>query len=514
MAEGIGMGTLRLVRDSQLLGEWRFSRRHEKEVAQLHRHLERQIKGESYEEAPDKPTSQSESERRTRCEKCDRPIPSWSEVCPACLSQRKVLSRLLDWIRPYRAATITAFVLSVLVTAAEISRPFLTRPMANYGLGVARGVKANYHTLLFYVGLMTGLILFAALGGAVRQWLLAKLGSRVARDIRDQSYAHLHKLSLSFYVKKPTGSLVTRITSDSDRIWDFIAWTLIEVAMSFITIVGVAAGMFYMNWRLALCALIPVPAMLVLTMVFHKRMHMHHHRIFHRWSQMTSVVSDALPGVRVIKAFSQEKREVSALRRQEPGGVPERAGHDLAVDGFWAGAATGQPGGRADRLAGGRLVGGHRAPMAWTRARCGPSPAAMWMFYGPIHMISHMDRMFNRAATSVQRIFDILDTPPLVFSKSGAIVAQGPARPDRAAQRHLQLRRRAAGAQERQPGDQAGGDDRPGRAFGRRQDEESGRRRDDGSGRTSESGSCPGRDSARRHCRSWNPTGESLRWQA
>ena len=421
MAEGIGMGTLRLVRDSELLGEWRFSRRHEKEVAQLHRRLERQIKGEAYEEAPDKPTSASESDRRTRCEKCDRPIPAWSEVCPACMSQRKVLSRLLDWVRPYRAATIAAFVLSLLVTAAEISRPFLIKPMANKGLGIAHGATPDYRTLLFYVGLMCGLIAFAAVGGAFRQWLLAKLGSRVARDIRDQSYTHLHKLSLSFYVKKPTGSLVTRITSDSDRIWDFIAWTLIEVVMSFITVIGVASVMFWMNWQLALCTLIPVPAMLFLTIVFHKRMHMHHHRIFHRWSQMTSVVSDALPGVRVIKAFSQEKREVSRFGEKNQAVFQS----ELDMISLWTVFGpvlqlASQVGVLIVWVVGGWWVvkgtNGMDAGTLWAFT------GAMWMFYGPIHMISHMDRMFNRAATSVQRIFDILDTPPMVFSKSGAIV--------------------------------------------------------------------------------------------
>ena len=131
-------------------------------------------------------------------------------------------------------------------------------------------------------------------------------GSTVSRDIRHRTYEHLHKLSLSFFSKRPTGTLVTRITSDSDRIWDFVAFTVIESIISVLTVGGVAASMFLMNWKLACIVLLPIPVMLFFTLYFHRKLHVGHYLMFHLWGLMTAVVADVLPGVRVIQAFGQE----------------------------------------------------------------------------------------------------------------------------------------------------------------------------------------------------------------
>jgi ATP-binding cassette subfamily B protein len=110
--------------------------------------------------------------------------------------------------------------------------------MLDRGLGLSPDHEADYGLLLKYVAILAGLILFAAVAGAIRQRIMGMLGSRISRDIRDRTYEHLHKLSLSYFSKKQTGSLVTRITSDSDRIWDFVAFTVIEATTSILTILG------------------------------------------------------------------------------------------------------------------------------------------------------------------------------------------------------------------------------------------------------------------------------------
>jgi ATP-binding cassette subfamily B protein len=291
--------------------------------------------------------------------------------------------------------------------------------MVNDGLGAERGKHANYSILLMYIGIMAGLMILSALARAWRERLMAVLGSTVSRDIRDRAYEHLHKLSLSFFSKRPTGSLVTRITSDSDRIWDFVAFTVIESVTSILMIAGVAAAMFMLNWKLACIVLLPVPVMLLTTLYFHRKLHIGHDRLFHMWGVMTAVVADALPGVRVIQAFSQERREVNRFRQKNDqyydrevgmitvwtlfGPVMQFCTH-IGILLVW-------------------IVGGY-----WTVENSNGMNIGklitftgyMWLFYGPIHMIAHMDRQLNRAATSVQRIFEILDTAPAIFSKSGA----------------------------------------------------------------------------------------------
>lgn len=416
MVEGVGMGLLRLLESDVALAEYRYSLRHAKEVARLHRVLERKLKGEEEAESF-ADTGPAGEEKKIRCDTCGRVIPPWAEVCPSCLSKRRVLNRLLDFVKPYRWNAITGFVLALVGTLIGLVRPYLTRPMLDRGLGMAAGFKANYRTLLLFVGLMAGLSVLGAITECLRERIMARLGSRIARDIRDRTYAHLHKLSLSFFSKRPTGSLVTRITSDSDRIWDFIAFTLVESVISIVTILGVGTALFLLNWRLACIVLIPIPVMFVLMIIFHTRLHAGFHRLFHRWSVMTAVIADALPGVRVIKAFSQERREVERFGARNREFYEDEVGMITlwtlfrpvmhlctqvgtilvwVVGGYW-------------------VIQGHMTAgtlMAYV--------GYMWMFYGPIHMVAHMDRMFNRAATSVQRIFEILDNEPIIYSRAGA----------------------------------------------------------------------------------------------
>ena len=420
LVEGVGMGLLRLLEGERSCAEFRYTLRHVKEVAKFHRHLEWRVEGEKDTSPPAEQAR--DKEKKVRCEKCGRVIPPWGEVCPSCLSRRKVLSRLLDFVQPYKWMAVPGFALAILATLSILVRPYLTRPMLDNGLGLAEGRDPDYRLLLMFVAIMGGLTLFGAVADCIRERLMATLGSRIGRDIRDRTYAHLHKLSLSFFSKKATGSLVTRVTSDSDRIWDFVAFTIIEAVVSILTIVGVGVALFVLNWRLACIALLPIPLMLFLMVVFHNKLHSGFHRLFHRWSQMTAVAADALPGVRVIKAFSQEQKEVDRFGeknrqfyRDEVGMITlwtlfrpvmqfcSQIGTILVwvVGGYWT---------IQGRMSAGTL-------MAYI--------GYMWMFYGPIHMIAHMDRMFNRAATSVQRIFEILDTEPTVYSPAAARSASG-----------------------------------------------------------------------------------------
>ena len=420
IVEGVGVGILRLLKDGAIAGEYRFSRRHAKDVARLQRRLEKIITGDEGEEPP--PEAKGAGDKKIRCEKCDRVIPPWSEVCPACLSRRKVLSRLLDFVGPYKLRAAGGITLALLATGAHLVRPFLTRPMLDRGLGTAPGVEANYSLLLMYILLMAGLTVFGAVAEAVRGRLMATLGARMARDIRDRTYRHLHNLSLSFFSRRPTGSLVTRVTSDSDRIWDFVAFTLVELTIAILTVIGVGVALFVLNWKLALIVLTPIPLMFAITILFHRKLHTGFHRIFHRWSQMTAVAADALPGVRVIKAFSQEKREVDRFGRRN---LAVYEGETDMIRFFTLFRPLMQFCSQIGTLLV-WIVGGYWVVRGWmTAGTLVAYIGYMWMFYGPIQMIAHMDRMFNRAATSVQRIFEILDTEPAIFSGASATRACG-----------------------------------------------------------------------------------------
>ena len=142
------------------------------------------------------------------------------------------------------------------------------------------------------------------------------MGERITADLRHQVYAHLHDLSLRYFAKRRTGSLITRVTNDTDRLWDFIVFGSIDLVRDVVMIAAIAAVMFCINWRLASIALLPLPVLGVLTYKRGMKMQKMFGRLWTYWSRMSAVVGDALPGIRVVKAFANELREIERFDRR------------------------------------------------------------------------------------------------------------------------------------------------------------------------------------------------------
>ncbi len=307
------------------------------------------------------------------------------------------------------------------MTGMGVAQPWLIKLLINQGFGAKDGVPSNYGVVLTVVGVMAGLMVFR-LGGQILQLRLSLgLGTLVSRSIRQKIYAHMHKLSLSFFATRQTGALVSRITQDTERLWRFVSSTVIEIVLAFLTLFAVGICLFIMDWRLACFTLLPIPLMTFLMIFFHKRLRRAFRQMWFRWEQMTAVVADALPGVRVIKAFSQEQREVDRFESRSTALFNEEQRYISGARSVFAPLmlfASGF-GSIIVWLVGGWWLCQGQTDMGTLMA----FQAFLTMFLRPIHEIAHMDEMFNRAATSAHRIFEVLDTEPAIFSRTGATKA-------------------------------------------------------------------------------------------
>ena len=414
--EGLGMRLLRLTREGEKLAEFRFTLRHAKSAARIHRQLERILHGDGRPADADEPARPDE--KKLRCDKCDRVIPAWAETCPACMNRRKILFRLLDFARPYAGRAVAAFVVALAMTAMAVAQPWLLKPLVNHGLGAQRGVRSDYSVVLLVVGIMIALTALRLVGQIVQLRLSLRLGTMVSRSIRQKIYAHMHKLSLSFFASRQTGALVSRITQDTERLWQFVSSTVIEIVLAFLTLIAVGACLFVMNWKLACFTLLPVPLMLFLMVFFHKRLRLSFRRMWFRWEQMTAVVADALPGVRVIKAFSQEQREVDRFEDRSTALFNDECRYIAGVRSIFAPLMLFSSGLGSIIV---WLVGGWWLCQGQTElGTLMAFQGFLAMFLQPLHAIAHMDEQFHRASTSAHRIFEILDTEPAIFSRTGA----------------------------------------------------------------------------------------------
>ena len=226
-----------------------------------------------------------------------------------------------------------------------------------------------------------------------------------------KTYAHMQTLSLDFFSGKRTGDLMSRVGSDTDRINIFLSVNLIEFASDVMLVLLTAAVLIWINPWLALVTLAPFPLVVWLVYAVRKGLRRGFARASVAWADMTSVLADTIPGIRVVKAFAQEAREVDRFV----------AANDRVLD-------------ANDRV---NVVWAFFGPLVSLFSEIGLLivwVAGAWMvfsgsvtvgmltaflpyisrFYGRIESMIHMVPATQRAATSAQRIFDILDCQPSV----------------------------------------------------------------------------------------------------
>jgi ATP-binding cassette subfamily B protein len=436
IVEGLGVDRLVVVVNDSLAAEMRYSRRHRATMTRLHRKLQRHIKpakdGEQVDSRPDwLEAVEREAEKKEHCLKCGELIPSFAEgVCPRCAAQRKILWRLLDEAKPYKWRVRVTLALTITVSLMAALPGFLQKQLIDRaidpsvyhgGAGVPWDVRER--ELAVWSILLLATIVISEWLNSIRLRVLALMGERITADLRHKIYSHMHELSLRYFSKRRTGSLITRVTNDTDRLWDFIVFGSIDLIRDVAMIVAIAGMMCAINWKLACVALLPLPVLGVLTYKRGMKMQKLFGRLWTYWSRMGAVVGDALPGVRVVKAFASEKKEISRFdRRSEEYSEKANEIHQVWTGLMpWVGGLM-RFGSLLIWIIGGYLVMSHPGNPRYTLGTLVAFTGFVWQFYQPIMELANSNRMVTRAATSAQRIFEILDTPPDIYSRADAIV--------------------------------------------------------------------------------------------
>jgi len=326
-----------------------------------------------------------------------------------------VLRRLLGYLKPYRRQLTLGMAAAVVITAVSLVPPYLAgrvlegivRPARESTLGMERA-KA---LALLAVTAMALVQITKQAAALVRLRLLAVLGEFVARDLRAELYEHLQRLSLSFYSRKRTGGLITRVSSDTDRLWDFLAFGVVDVSLSLVMLAGLSAVLITLDWRLGLTMTLPVPLFCWSIYRHGEGMEALFTRAWRKWSRVSDVLSDTIPGIRVVKAFNQEAREVRrfAERNEDVTGEFNRIHRTWTT--FWPVLMLMVHGTTVAvwAMAVPRLLGEGAALPVGTFVSF---LLYATMFISPIDVIGQIARTMNRATTSAHRVFEVLDTEP------------------------------------------------------------------------------------------------------
>src|SRR5438128_4209645 len=331
--------------------------------------------------------------------------------------QVAVIRRLLGYLAPYRRRLTLGMAAATLITLVSLVPPYLAgyvidrvvRPAQEGRLDGGRGAMIAW----LAVAAMALVYVVRQAAALVRLRLMAVLGEWVARDLRAELYEHLQRLSLAFFSRKRTGSLITRVSADTDRLWDFLAFGVVDVSLSLVMLLGLGTVLLSLDWRLGLVMTLPVPLFCWLIYRHSEDITRLFIRAWRKWSRVTDVLSDTIPGIRVVKAFNQEQREIGRFGDRNEDVTAEFNRIHASWTTFWPLL----------------MLGVHMMTVAvWVFAvprllgAGAQLPVGTFvsfllyttMFVGPIEVTGQMARTINRATTSAHRVFEVLDTEPEV----------------------------------------------------------------------------------------------------
>jgi ATP-binding cassette subfamily B protein len=305
--EYAGVGTLELLDDHGRLAHWRYTAACSPAAQRLIRQHSTLGNG-----AADVVASV--------CPSCGAPITADDGRCPACAPRAaappiSALFRLAGFSRPHLRLVVLGFLLTLSGTAASLVPAYLTMPLLDKVLiPHQKGRPANFGLVPWYLAGLAGAAVLAWLLDWGRANVLARVSERVAADLRLRLYTHLQRLSLEFFGGKRTGDLISRVGNDTERLCNFLSLNLVDFASDVLMIAMTATILLTIDWQLALATLCPFPLILILTYKVRSRLLRGFRQSSIAWSEMTSVLADTIPGIRVVKAFAQERREVERFR--------------------------------------------------------------------------------------------------------------------------------------------------------------------------------------------------------
>ncbi|MBQ0929485.1 cyanophycin metabolism-associated ABC transporter [Ideonella alba] len=313
-ADHAGVGTLELVQGEVLQQRWRFTLGANVQALRLVKRFEQLQEARAHGHAP-------EGDDPTRCPSCRNTLPDDSDECPICTRELNtppstwVLLRLWRFARPYRGQLLAGFLLTLASTAAHMVPPYLTIPLMDEVLiPFQNGQKIDPTYVMWLLAGLLGSGLMAWGLGWARTWILALVSERIAADLRTTAFEHLLGLSLDYFGAKRTGDLMARIGSETDRISVFLSLHALDFATDVLMLGMTSIILFSVNPWLALVTLVPLPFIAWMIHTVRDRLRTGFEKIDRAWGDVTNVLADTIPGIRVVKAFAAERREANRFR--------------------------------------------------------------------------------------------------------------------------------------------------------------------------------------------------------
>lgn len=365
------------------------------------------------------------NDKDSACQKCGAPVPSGMHFCKDCVSKNSTIKRLFSFFGDVKWKMVFIIVFILFSNALNLLIPqFSTQKLYDEVLnpGNTLGYDALLKGLFTVVLSMAAIKIFNQLFTLVYQYLVAGMLPNVIYSIKIKIFKAMQRLSVGFYTHKQTGSLMERVTRDSNNIYWFFVDGFPYLIGSAITVIGIIVIMFATSVKLTLITLLASTVIFVCYPLFHKLFKKMHHKVWVQHSKLTSKVSDNINGHRIIKAFSKEDDELEAFTKisdkvrdaeVKVANAENTVFPVLSIFIYLLGALVLGYGGvlciTTDELTIGELL---------------TFVVYLQMIQSPIDFLSWVLNWWARCVDSAQRVFEIMDTEPDVKDIENPVILE------------------------------------------------------------------------------------------
>ena len=325
----------------------------------------------------------------------------------------KVVLRILSQVKPYWLWVLGFMVMIAGTSILDAYFTYLGKQIID--LGIVPGDQALLIRLIRRYG-MLAVLQAATVFGFI--YLAGVLGHRVQYDLRRKLFNHLQALSFSYFDKTPVGWIMSRVTSDSERIAHLVTWGLVDITWALSNIITSVAFMAAINKRLALIVCLIIPVMGAVAFWFKQRILVQYREVRKLNSKITGAYNENISGVRVIKALVREKKNLEEF------GEKTSAMYHAAYRAAWLSALflplvqlIGAFGVGAVVWYGGLQIQSDTITIGGIQAFLSYLVFIMW----PIQDLARVYAEMQRSVASAERIFSLIDAEPDVVDREGAI---------------------------------------------------------------------------------------------
>ncbi|MCY3022967.1 MAG: ABC transporter ATP-binding protein [Planctomycetota bacterium] len=348
------------------------------------------------------------------CRRCGAPLLERGANCTACVQCLRVFYRLLGLLKPYRGKVTLMICSTLLMVAAQMGPPYLTKMI------VDEVIKGHDFTRLnLWIGAMVGCGLVLLLTGIVSGALMSWLGARLVTDLRSRLHAALQRLQMSYYQRRESGEIVSRVMNDTGELQHFLIDGLPYFLVNGVSFVVIACILLRLDVWLALLVFLPVPFLICGSGLFWRKLVPLFHKHGNQTGALHSILNESIYGIKIVKAFAQERSRVEKFDSTNAKLFRTRFSIERTFIGFAEGMSWVMSLGiiavwyfAAKRIAGGDpnlTLGDLLAFVGY-----------IWLFFGPLRWFTAVVNWMTHAFAGAERVFAVLDAQPEVYDAPDA----------------------------------------------------------------------------------------------